>query len=505
MASAPKETPMTVSSVRACGLQSRVVLRFLSLAAVFASTGLAQQLEHSVPLDDGDPAVSDAPFGIAFAPDGRHAYVPLAGDLSFASPQTANNDNVVEVDVVAGLQTPALGTTGLYPVEAAVALDANGAARHVYVSASTQGEIACLTPDLATTVASITVSPCFGSTFFGAFPYGLLLAPDHRRLYVTTSGGCDIVDVIDVDPASPTFNTLIDSFVVPGAGGRPSWRNATEMVLPVAIYDATFSSSRAGFATVDVTNPVSPTVHPITPAGVLAYRSANEALVVSGDRVLLPIFDGGTADVFEADVATGAVLRQLSLSTATLGSRLHGIAMALDESVFAVTSLNGGKTLFVDFATFGVAGSHDHGPTSQPNEVAFTPDGSRAVVTLQGAARVDVLKAVPLYELRLDAVAAIPQGAVFNVDVRRVETGSPFAVFFSATPGPTIVGPFTVDLGRPFFELFAGLGDAVGRGSWSIFVPVVPGLSGLPLHLQAATVDRDGTVRLSNGTASVLL
>jgi DNA-binding beta-propeller fold protein YncE len=480
---------------RAAAARASVPLAAWLLAAGFAA---AQQVEFQIPLSDGDPNSPDRPFGIAMAPDGAHAYVPLAGDLSFSSPQTANNADVALVDVLAGAQV-GQGPVGLYPEEAAVLRDAAGAALRVYVSNSTDGTVSALSPDLQTTFATIPLSPCFGSVFFGSFPYGLLLNAAGTRLYVTTAGGCDLVDVVDVVDASPTFHQLVGSFTVAGASGRPSWRNATEMVLPVTSYDSGFTSSQAGFAIVDPAAPAAAAFHFVTAPGVLAFHSANEALVAPGDRVLVPVFGGTNATLVEASLATGAVLRTYVAPAALTSPTLHGLALSPDASLCAVTSLTGGDTLFVDMASFLLVGFVDHGATSQPNEVVFTPDGSRAVVTLQGASRVDVVKHLPLFDLLLDVSAVVPQGTVFTPSVRRIEAGRPFAVYFSAVPGPTLIAGLTLHLGLPFFELFSGFGAVDGAGAAAFAMPVDPALSGVVFYTQAVTVDRDGTLRLSNG------
>ena len=495
------------SSVRTPRPMRRGLLPFLPLFfwSLAATVTFSQSLESSVFPTDFDPASSDRPFGLAFHPDGRQVYVPLAGDLSFASPQTANNADVVLIDVLTGLQT-AVGPTGLYPEEAAVALDAAGQARHIYVSNSTDGTVSCLTPDLATTVATISLSPCFGSVFFGSFPYGLLLSADGTRLYVTTVGGCDTVEVLDVDPASANFNTQIGSFTVPGSSGRPSWRNGVEIVFPVTIYNAGFTASEAGFAVVDPANPSTATTHAVAPApGTLGFHSANEAVVLPGDLVLIPVSGGSDPTLIEASIATGAVTRTLVMPAALTSPSLHGLGVSDDRRRAAVTSFTGGDVVFIDLPSFTVSGIHDHGATSTPNDVAFTPDGSRLVVTLQGHARVDILKDLPGFELQLALPTAAAQGALFTATVSGCETESPYGVFVSTNPGPILVGSTVVRLGLPLFELFSGVGDHFGGASAGFAMPTIPGISGLVFYAQAVTVDRDGDLRFSNGATLTVL
>lgn len=497
--------PMSPDSMRP---QRRGVPLFLPLFLCWSFAGAAvigQTLEHSVFPTDFDPASSDKPFGLAFDPDGRTVYVALAGDLSFTSPQTANNDDVVRIDVLTGQQT-AVGRSGLYPEEIAVAVDATGQARHVYVSNSTDGTVTCLTPDLSTRIADIELSPCFGAIYFGAFPYGLLLSADGTRLYVTTAGGCDTVDVLDVDPTSATFNTLIGSFTVPGSSGRPSWRNGVEIVFPLTIYNANFTGSQAGFAVVDPSNPTAAASYPVAPSpGTLGFVSANEAVVLAGDLVLIPIFGGTSPTLIEASVATGAITRTLSMPAALTYATLHGLAVSADGRRAAVTSFVGGDTVFIDLASFTVSGLYDHGTTSTPNDVAFTPDGSRLVATLQDHSRVDVLKDLPGYDLRLLCPTTAAQGSTFTVAVADCETASPFGVFVSTNPGPILVGNEVVQLGLPLFELFSGVGDLVGAAAATFGMPSIPGLSGLVFYTQAVSVDRDGDLRFSNAATLTVL
>jgi DNA-binding beta-propeller fold protein YncE len=484
-------------------LSAPALFVLLELAGFSAATP-AQQIETSVVVTDGDPASTDKVFGLAVDPDGTHVYAALCGDLSFSSPQTANNDDVVKIDVFGGVQI-ATGHVGLYPEEIAVLVDPSGVAARIYVSNSTDGTISCLTPDLATTLATIPVSPCFGSVYFGAFPYGLLLSQDQKKLYVTTIGGCDAIDVVDVDPTSATFHQLVGSFAVPGASGRPTWRNATEMAIPVTTYDATFTNSQAGFAIVDPSNPSAYSVSYATSPTSLGYYSANEAVVTSGDTVLIPIYGGSNATIVELSASTGAIVRSAVLPAAATSPSVLGLALSPDGSTVAATSFTGNDVFFLDYATFAWTGLVDLGQSAQPNEVVFTRDGSRAVVSLQGLPRVDVIKDLPGYDLALDVPATIAQGASASVLVRRVEYGTPYAVFVSATAGPLQFGPHTVYLGLPFFELFSGLGSVDGTGGTGVFVPATPGLSGAVFHLQAAAVDRDGDVRLSNGASTLVL
>jgi DNA-binding beta-propeller fold protein YncE len=462
----------------------------------------AQSLEHSIVLDDGDPAIADNGFGIVMDPDGIHAYVSLPGELDFMNPAAANNDNVVKLDLAAGAMT-GMGQTGLYPEDVAVTHTASGAARHVYVADSTSGTVTCLTPALQP-VGTVNLTPCFGGTFNSIFPFGLLVSPDQNRVYVTTTGGCGTVDVIDSDPASVSFNTVVQSFTVPGSGGRPTWWNHPLMVIPTTTYDAGFTLSRGGFAVVDVSNPVLQTVHVDSPALPNHFAFTTEAVVIPGNRVLLSIGNEILPTVYECDIQSGATTRTLDLNTVT-GIVLHGLAVSPDQATAVVTSLNGGHSVFFDIATFTITGVHQHGSPTKPNDAVFTPDGSRLAVSLQGTNRVDLLKDLPGYVLRLTAPATVNVGSPLTWSVDNCEAGQPFAIYASLSgAGPQQFGPYTVHLSSPFELIHAGLGDLDGDGGISIVVPAGLGLSGLTVSSQAATVDRDGAIRLSNGRQTLI-
>jgi DNA-binding beta-propeller fold protein YncE len=469
------------------------VLVALAIAALFLSTVPAQVLlDHSVTLDDGDPGSFDYAFGIAMAPDGVHAVVPICGTLG------QNNADVALIDVIAGTQITH-SPSGLFPEDPAITLDAQGAARHVYVTNSSGGSVSCYDAQLQP-VATIPIPDCSGFPL----PYGLLVSPDQTRVIVTSISFCSDVHVIDSDPASATFNTVLSTFQVWGVSGRATWWNYPVMAVPTATYDAGFTLSRGGFAVVDVTNPTAASYHVITPAAPFHYTATNEAVVIPGGRVLLAIYDQVFPIVHECDLATGAVLRTLDLNTVA-GVNLHGLTVNPDKTLAVVTSINGGQSVFIDLATFTVAGVYNHGSGSNPNDVVFTPDGSRAVVTLQAAPRVDVLKRVPGYGLALAAPGSVNLGANLTYDLSHVESGQYCAIYYSLTgSGPQLIDGFVVYLSNPFALAHEAAGDLHGRNSVTFVVPSTTGLSGLTISTQAVTLDRDGSYRVSNGAQTLI-
>jgi len=190
-----------------------------------------------------------------------------------------------------------------------------------------------------------------------------------------------------------------------------------------------------------------------------------------------------------------------------VGVGLHGVALSPDGSTLAVTSLNGGDLVLINTLSFTTVSVTSTGPTGSvtlPNEVAFSPDGSQLTVTLQGAAAVKVFGAIPNYTLGLWADPVVNLGDTGALGVHHVEAGRNAWAYVSPTPGPSIHGPWTIQIGTPF-SLLATLTAAVdGTAQATVVVPSIPALGGATFHLQAATLDGSGAVRLSGAVATTI-
>jgi len=488
---------------------------FILAGLVLALQGASgQEVDLDLLLSDGDPLTSDNAFGVTLDPDGVHAYVALCGDLDFSCPSTPatagvhNNDKVLKVDLLTGT-VAAQGTAGLYPEDVALALDASGATRHVYVTDGTSGTVTCLTPGLQH-VATVPLTPCLPSfcgngTFASIFPFGILASPDSTRVYVVTTGGCGTIDVIDSDPVSPSFNTVVSSFAINGATGRPRWISHPQMVVPVA----DFANDRVGIAVVDVTNPGGAAVHYGYQGAPGTFPSVSDVAVRSDGRVILPVAFAQTPLVVEIDTTTGLVTGSLDLGSHVTTTGLHGVTLSEDGGLAVVTALTGqGPVAFLNVSGsfWTIASVWDMGAGTLPNAVAFTRDQSRVVVTSQGASRLAVLRDLPGHELALDAPAGAPIGSPLQLSVDGIEHGQPASLYTSlAGPGPQLIGGHLVFLSDPFILLAALTGDVNGDAAVSFGVPNAAVLVGITFHLQAVTADRSGALRFSDGAATTLL
>ena len=481
------------------------------LHALFLCLGLAaglgaQTLDLQISLADPSTVVDDDPFGLAVDPDGTHVYVALAGDFdpNFPStPSTAalfNGMRIAKVDIFTGTVV-ATGPTGLFPEEIALTLDASGNTRHVFVTNSTDGTVSILDSSL-NLLLTVPLTPCFGANFGAVFPFGILASPDGSRVYVGTVGGCGTIDVIDSDPVSPTFAQIVDTFTVSNISGRMAWLNWPQMV--IAATD--FATLSAGITVVDVTNPSSTVYLPgFSHPGSFGFGpGASDVAVRPGGTVLLTVSFADVPRLLEMDPLTGSVLQNLDLSAAASANSLHGLGLSADGRTAVVTVLGGqGEVVFVDVPGGTVIASLPQG-TGQPNEAVFSLDQSRVIVSLQQGEEIRTFRSLPWYGLELEVDPVTNLGQTLTVALTGVEFGRPAALYASLTgPGPQVISGFTVHLDAPIVLVSQLTGEAAGTSAWQTPVPSDPALTGVPVWFQAATLDRDGGLRLSNGGGTI--
>ncbi len=148
-----------------------------------------------VTIDNARPAGGFDSRGIAFNAEGTLAFVANRGpdslvfiDVGPTDPQTGSGTRNVVVDVLFMPNAPA---------EIAV-IDVGGKTL-LYVTSFEGKAITVVDPESRAVVDNIDL-------FSG--PYGVAVDQErHKRLYVTLFGD-DAVGIIDIDPASPSFNTL---------------------------------------------------------------------------------------------------------------------------------------------------------------------------------------------------------------------------------------------------------------------------------------------------------
>ena len=487
----------------------------LAVLVITLATSLSgQSLRTVIPLTDNIPTTSDHPYGITMDPDGHHAYVAICGALPpFSAPlsqwPTYNNRVLAKVDVETGL-TVASATVGDYPEEIALTQGSLGSTRHVYVTNGTSGTVTCLSPTL-TPVATISLSPCFGGAYASIYPFSILASPDGNRVYVQGTS-CGTLDVINSDPMSPAFNTVIQSHSIPMATGRMSWLVPGQiLVTPITEYlnmsgGAFSDGSQTGIALVDV-NTGAVTPHYVVPYTQFAFPSITDSAVSNNGTVIATVGFGNDPLILEIDPWAGAVVTMNNL-VGQVGTTLHGLALSPDGTQGVATSLtNNMELIFFDPATLMVQSIHPTFaiPATLPNEVVFTRDGGRIVVTLQGLEEARVYGNLPGAKLHIQAPQWALVGGPLPILISGVEAGEAVALFTSLGGGPQILASQQVYLSNPFFPVHFDVGDLVGASLFSGTVPNHGSFSGVTLYFQAGCTDQSGRIRLSEGRSVSIL
>ncbi|MBI1851395.1 MAG: hypothetical protein HYR85_13730 [Planctomycetes bacterium] len=472
------------------------------VALAFVSTARAQ-LQVTTPIStfDGDAqGVPDNPFGAALTPDGTRLIVAISGEPDATPGHPLNNHRADVYDVDTYTKVGEL-QTGSFPEDVAVTVDAAGALRNVLVTNNTDGTLSVF--DSALSPAPVaTVS--FGAF---AFPFGVTVSPDQSRAYVSTQGGSGEIFVVDVDPASGSFATVVDTIHVPfsGAGvglGRMAFFGPDRLVVPRGEFTADFSGSVAGVTILDPHDPNDLTTITLSPPGA-DFRFANAVAVTSDGQALVTVF-GYNRNLFVVDVVGRTLVRTVNLGP--LAENLqYGVRTSRDGRFAVVTNfINGTVTVFdvdngVRVAELLVG--------AQPNDVVFVGDGSKAFVTNQNSTTVSVITGFAVGDLDVsgpttprlgDTVALLLDGARFG---RRV------AVLYSeAGNDPTVFRHgVSFNLSAPIRVLQAGTADRAGRFHPRTYtIGTSPSLIGTAVYFQGATIDAGASVRTSNSLTVIV-
>lgn len=475
----------------------------LLIVMVSVSALQAQVLDGTVLVSDSNAGSADKTFGLLLDAPSSKLYVTLCGSLApwTAPPSTWsgwNNDDVARIDLATFTQD-GVASVGLFPEDMAITRHPNGAARHLWVSNSTSGTVTRLNPDL-TGAATIMLTPCWGANLASVYPFGIIASADGTRVYVSGTS-CGNLDVIDADPASPNFSTIINTIAVPDMYGRPAWVNATTLAIPFTSYnfDPVVGYSTSSITGIKVLNVVTGLITGTIATGTAvtwAYPSITDIVKTPDGKIIGAVGYGSAPEIVEFDPVTLNLSRTGFLPPLTVGLGLHGVTLDPLGKTVAVTDMLGHQVIFVDVASFALLGSAMTGTLSQPNEVQYAADGSRLYVSLQGQPAVQKWRALPGHELALSAPLTTSAGQNANFALSNLEAGNAGYVFMSLGAGPTNIGVATVALSWPF-DLFLALGaDSVGHVESALVVP--PGLGGITFHFQAATMDADGSLRISN-------
>ena len=327
----------------------------------------------------------------------------------------------------------------------------------------------------------------------GDYPFGLLMGPQGRYLYVSTMNIGEIFR-IDTEPG-PTYLDIVDIYQLTAAGnGRMAFSNG-KLVIPGSDYFV----DGAVLSLLDPDNPSQIDVV-VLDNDLSGWPGASDVAVVDG-FAYVPVLDyNSSMTLYEVDLGSNppAVTRTIDLSGQHTSLWEHGIAASPDGNTLVVTCLDGpvkmvgrkaGRLLTeIDLASHGAG---------QCNEALFSINGKRVCVTDQGMSSAYVLSGIPEHGLFVDGPETAFVGDEVEFTLVGGEMGAPGLFLASLYRGPTVFPNVTLDVGQPFHVLVQDLFNVENE---------LPGLSwtipawfpGSTIYVQGLTRDDDGQIRPSN-------
>ena len=250
--------------------------------------------------------VGAQPSGLSVTPGGEFVYVPMFGEDIVKVIDTSTNTVVATI-------------TGSFakPISSAVTPDGkrvyvtNRNGKYITVIDSDPLSLTCNTVLTTVTVAGPTWDPPV-SGVVKAFPIDIAITPDGSRAYVTKTFS-DVISVVDIDPASPDYHTVIDT--VQDTGATLASQQPNLAITPDGTR-AYVSNTPTGTVTVIDTDPINANYHTvvssvtglISPTGLDVTPDGANVYVAGGASFAgtVTVIDTGTNAVLETIAGMGA-------------------------------------------------------------------------------------------------------------------------------------------------------------------------------------------------------
>lgn len=307
------------------------------------------------------------PFGATLTPDGTEVWVANSGSFS------NNGNKVTIIDVASLTEEPNKITVGSVPEDIAFTSDGQKA----FVTNSTDGTVSVI--DAPTRTVTQTVSL---ANLHLAFPFGLVLTNNDKRVFVTAVEG-----VAELNNEDRSNVTAIRSIAVPFVStedepGRPALRHAGNELL-VGTTDPTTLSPELVV--------IDPETHEIVHDLLLTSNTT------SGPQDIAVTPDGRFAYISMFDFSTGPggvwVVDLLHFSTVTVINTgdpgVFGTGITPDGRFVLATNFLKNQVVAIATSTNTIVATIPVGRL--PNKVAVTLDSSEAFVTNQGDTTVSVI------------------------------------------------------------------------------------------------------------------
>jgi YVTN family beta-propeller protein len=309
------------------------------------------------------------PFGDTVAPDGSTVWVANSG-----TPGGAQGHTVTVLDTTTFAIQSVIGV-GNFPEDIAFAR----AGSQAFVTNSSSDTVSVI--NTATRTVGQTVDL---STVPMAFPFGVIATNDSQKVFVTSVGSQrdTSLDNIAVLNNSNPSNVFVGAAIhVEGSTGRPALTpNGSLLVVP---------RGRGDLAPPE-TLLIDPATNQIVADLLLSRAGATQAATVTPDgRFAYVSILGGTGGVWVINLATRSTVTVIP----TPDTRMFGVEATPDGRFVFATDFLLGQVSVISTATNQIIANVPVG--SLPNDIAVTPDSSKAFVTNQGNTTVSVISISP--------------------------------------------------------------------------------------------------------------
>lgn len=307
------------------------------------------------------------PFGDTITPDGSSLWVANSGN--FSSPGTT-------ITLVNPATYAIQGTisVGRFPEDITFAR----AGSQAFVTNDDDATVSVIN----TATRSVTQTVNLG-TIPMTFPSGIVATPDSSKVFVTSVAAqrdTSLQNIAVLDNTNPARVTIGDTIKLVGSIGRPAVTPGGGLV--VAGHDNGLEAP-----------PGVALINPSTDQ-VVNQLALNEVGVVPGATITpngrfayLTKFsiDGGTGQVWVIDLSTQSTVAVIPMPDRSM----YGIAASPDGRFVFATDFSLGQVTVISTATNQIVANVGVG--TNPNDIAFSPDSSKAFVTNEGNTTVSVI------------------------------------------------------------------------------------------------------------------
>jgi len=310
------------------------------------------------------------PFGATTSPDGRTVWVANSGPLDG---HTGNRGRTVTVLDAKTHRVQSVIEVGVFPEDIAFARGG----RQAFVTNSTSATVSVIDTRTRRVTQTIDLAPVPMT-----YPFGIIASRDGKKVYVTTFGGASDAGIAVLDNRDPHDVKLGGTISLPGFTGRPALTpDGSLLVVPrgqirggaapeAALVD---TATDRVVATVPLSDAGAPQAASVTPDGKYAYVGIFGGVL------------GGRGGVAVVDLARRTTVKLI----ATPAPEVHGVRVSPDGRLVIATLFRSASISIIDTRTREITDTIGVG--AKPNDIAFTGNGRRALVTNQGETTVSVV------------------------------------------------------------------------------------------------------------------